>query len=100
MHSDKSISEADSIRRMDIRKGSRPHASRRGKSVPSTASSFFYLNSRLMQVPSHQLIDFAASGSQPTSLGQAKKVLDILQTYYCERLGRAICINGSLRLFS
>lgn len=44
-----------------------------------------------------QLIDFGTSekggGGQPTSLGQAKKVLDILQNYYCERLGRAICIN-------
>jgi len=42
------------------------------------------------------LIDFGAGekgGGQPTSLGQAKKVLDILQNYYCERLGRAVCIN-------
>lgn len=42
------------------------------------------------------LIDFGSGehgGGQPTSLGQAKKVLDILQNYYCERLGRAVCIN-------
>lgn len=41
-------------------------------------------------------IDFGASlnhKAPPTSLGQAKKVLDILQTYYCERLGRAICVD-------
>lgn len=41
------------------------------------------------------LIDFGSGkgGGQPTSMGQAKRVLDILQTYYCERLGRAVCIN-------
>ncbi|KAI5481682.1 CRAL/TRIO domain-containing protein [Pseudohyphozyma bogoriensis] len=33
------------------------------------------------------------SKGQPTPPSVAKKVLDILQTYYCERLGRAICIN-------
>lgn len=42
-------------------------------------------------------IDFGANlantKSQPTSVGQAKRVLDILQTYYCERLGRAVCVN-------
>lgn len=41
-------------------------------------------------------IDFGASlnhKAPPTSLGQAKRVLDILQTYYCERLGRAICVD-------
>ncbi|ORY79359.1 CRAL-TRIO domain-containing protein [Leucosporidium creatinivorum] len=41
-------------------------------------------------------IDFGASlkvKAPPTSLGQAKKVLDILQTYYCERLGRAVCVD-------
>ncbi|GAA5884608.1 hypothetical protein JCM6882_005320 [Rhodosporidiobolus microsporus] len=31
--------------------------------------------------------------SQPTTLGQARKVLEILQTYYCERLGKAVCVN-------
>merc|ERR1711939_105545 len=42
------------------------------------------------------LIDFgtgAKGSSQPTSLGQAKKFLEIVQTYYGERLGRAVCIN-------
>lgn len=43
------------------------------------------------------LIDFGTGekggGGQPTSLGQARKVLSILQTYYCERLGRALCIR-------
>ncbi|KAG0150137.1 hypothetical protein CROQUDRAFT_652854 [Cronartium quercuum f. sp. fusiforme G11] len=45
------------------------------------------------------LIDFGNSKNnhnstgQPTTLSQAKQVLNILQTYYCERLGRAICIN-------
>lgn len=38
-------------------------------------------------------IDFGANlantKSQPTSVGQAKRVLDILQTYYCERLGES-----------
>ncbi|GAA5938402.1 CRAL-TRIO domain-containing protein [Sporobolomyces koalae] len=42
-------------------------------------------------------IDFGAnlkdSKSQPTTLSQARKVLEILQTYYCERLGKAICVN-------
>ncbi|KAL8286365.1 hypothetical protein RQP46_004382 [Phenoliferia psychrophenolica] len=42
-------------------------------------------------------IDFGANRTgdktQPTSIMQAKRVLDILQTYYCERLGRAICVN-------
>ncbi|KAM0754643.1 CRAL/TRIO domain-containing protein [Meredithblackwellia eburnea MCA 4105] len=42
-------------------------------------------------------IDFGANRSgdktPPTSLRQAKRVLDILQTYYCERLGRAVCVN-------
>lgn len=28
-----------------------------------------------------------------TTLGQARQVLTILQTYYAERLGRAICVN-------
>lgn len=48
-------------------------------------------------LPQHlQLIDFgtgAKGGGQPTSLGQAKKFLEIVQTYYGERLGRAVCIN-------
>ncbi|KAH8914335.1 CRAL/TRIO domain-containing protein [Atractiella rhizophila] len=42
------------------------------------------------------MIDFGSGvggGGQPTTPGQAKKVLEILQTYYCERLGRAVCIN-------
>ncbi|BGO90150.1 hypothetical protein NBRC10512_002543 [Rhodotorula toruloides] len=42
-------------------------------------------------------IDFGANQkdakSQPTTLSQARKVLEILQTYYCERLGRAVCVN-------
>ncbi|GAA5898558.1 CRAL-TRIO domain-containing protein [Sporobolomyces salmoneus] len=42
-------------------------------------------------------IDFGANlkdtKSQPTTLSQARKVLEILQTYYCERLGKAICVN-------
>jgi len=40
-------------------------------------------------------IDFGASqgGGQPTSMGQARQVLYILQTYYAERLGRAICVD-------
>jgi len=42
-------------------------------------------------------IDFGANrsdgGGQPTSLGQAKATLDILQTYYAERLGKAVCVN-------
>ncbi|GAA5821281.1 hypothetical protein JCM11251_004551 [Rhodosporidiobolus azoricus] len=42
-------------------------------------------------------IDFGANDknakSQPTTLGQARKVLEILQTYYCERLGKAVCVN-------
>ncbi|GAA6002228.1 hypothetical protein JCM10207_003136 [Rhodosporidiobolus poonsookiae] len=40
-------------------------------------------------------IDFGAGqkGGQPTTLGQARKVLEILQTYYCERLGKAVCVN-------
>ncbi|GAA5954211.1 hypothetical protein JCM21900_006963 [Sporobolomyces salmonicolor] len=42
-------------------------------------------------------IDFGANlkdtKSQPTTLGQARKVLEILQTYYCERLGKAVCVN-------
>ncbi|GAA6004749.1 CRAL-TRIO domain-containing protein [Rhodotorula paludigena] len=41
-------------------------------------------------------IDFGASRnakSQPTTLGQARKVLEILQTYYCERLGKAVCVD-------
>ncbi|GAA5836098.1 hypothetical protein JCM9279_002192 [Rhodotorula babjevae] len=42
-------------------------------------------------------IDFGANvkdaKGQPTTLGQARKVLEILQTYYCERLGKAICVN-------
>ncbi|POW06085.1 hypothetical protein PSHT_10508 [Puccinia striiformis] len=33
------------------------------------------------------------SSSQPTSISVAKEVLKILQTYYCERLAQAICIN-------
>ncbi|KAA1103512.1 hypothetical protein PGT21_020210 [Puccinia graminis f. sp. tritici] len=32
-------------------------------------------------------------GSQPTPISVAKEVLKILQTYYCERLAQAICIN-------
>ncbi|PLW13360.1 hypothetical protein PCANC_06227 [Puccinia coronata f. sp. avenae] len=45
------------------------------------------------------IIDFGSSeknknsNSQPTSISVAKEVLKILQTYYCERLGQAICIN-------
>ncbi|KAH9814015.1 CRAL-TRIO domain-containing protein [Melampsora americana] len=44
------------------------------------------------------LIDFGSSkvpnaSGQPTTLSQAKQVLNILQTYYCERLGRAVLIN-------
>ncbi|MEI4855977.1 hypothetical protein, partial [Klebsiella pneumoniae] len=41
-------------------------------------------------------IDFGAgqkNSGQPTTLGQARKVLEILQTYYCERLGKAVCVN-------
>ncbi|SCZ99006.1 BZ3500_MvSof-1268-A1-R1_Chr3-1g05760 [Microbotryum saponariae] len=41
-------------------------------------------------------IDFGASRNvktPPTSPGTAKEVLKILQTYYCERLGRAICVD-------
>ncbi|GAA6038889.1 hypothetical protein JCM8097_000556 [Rhodosporidiobolus ruineniae] len=42
-------------------------------------------------------IDFGANQKdakgQPTTLGQARKVLEILQTYYCERLGKAVCVN-------
>ncbi|GAA5855526.1 hypothetical protein JCM8547_007872 [Rhodosporidiobolus lusitaniae] len=42
-------------------------------------------------------IDFGANDKgakgQPTTLGQARKVLEILQTYYCERLGKAVCVN-------
>ncbi|GAA6058626.1 hypothetical protein JCM10212_004037 [Sporobolomyces blumeae] len=42
-------------------------------------------------------IDFGANlkdtKSQPTTLSQARKVLEILQTYYCERLGKAVCVN-------
>jgi hypothetical protein len=42
-------------------------------------------------------IDFGAgekgAKGQPTTLGQAKTVLTILQTYYCERLGKAVCAN-------
>ncbi|BGP38633.1 Phosphatidylinositol transfer protein (PITP) [Rhodotorula kratochvilovae] len=42
-------------------------------------------------------IDFGANlkdaKGQPTTLGQARKVLEILQTYYCERLGKAVCVN-------
>ncbi|BGP14593.1 hypothetical protein JCM10213_001941 [Rhodosporidiobolus nylandii] len=42
-------------------------------------------------------IDFGAgqkdAKGQPTTLGQARKVLEILQTYYCERLGKAVCVN-------
>ncbi|SCV74158.1 BQ2448_6590 [Microbotryum intermedium] len=41
-------------------------------------------------------IDFGASRNvktPPTSPSTAKDVLKILQTYYCERLGRAICVD-------
>lgn len=45
------------------------------------------------------IIDFGTSektrnsNSQPTPISIAKEVLKILQTYYCERLAQAICIN-------
>ncbi|KAI8451896.1 CRAL-TRIO domain-containing protein [Phakopsora pachyrhizi] len=43
------------------------------------------------------IIDFgsnhSASSGSPTTVYQAKEVIKILQTYYCERLGKAICIN-------
>ncbi|GAA93867.1 uncharacterized protein L969DRAFT_84683 [Mixia osmundae IAM 14324] len=43
-------------------------------------------------------IDFGSGhgGGQPTSLGQAREVLNILQNYYCERLGRACCVRVPL----
>ena len=58
-------------------------------SVISTASR------QIANILLSQLIDFGSGqgGGNPTSLSQGKRVLDILQNYYCERLGRAICVN-------
>ncbi|CAH7668477.1 cral trio domain-containing protein, partial [Phakopsora pachyrhizi] len=40
------------------------------------------------------IIDFGSNHSaSTTTVYQAKEVIKILQTYYCERLGKAICIN-------
>lgn len=42
-------------------------------------------------------IDFGSNiaGTKPqaTPMGTAQKVLNILQTYYCERLAKAVCVN-------
>lgn len=47
------------------------------------------------------LIDFKARGTKKTNtapgVGQGREVLNILQTHYPERLGRALIINGKTR---
>ncbi|MBW0541487.1 hypothetical protein O181_081202 [Austropuccinia psidii MF-1] len=36
----------------------------------------------------------SSHSTPPTTLSQAKEVVNILQNYYCERLGKAVCLNA------